>query len=102
MKVFVRRTQRHKTRLRAPSTRYGVALREAVRCAAGAVTNVGAWYGPGFSRNGMKEAALRPGQGSGLLPVLLDAGGAQAGEAVLVDGELPGQEFVDGQRVAAA
>jgi len=37
-----------------------------------------------------------------LLAVLLDAGGAQAGQAMLVDGELPGQEFVDGQRVAAA
>jgi hypothetical protein len=40
--------------------------------------------------------------GFGLLAVLLDAGGAQAGQAVLVDGELPGQEFVDGQRVTAA
>src|SRR5947209_19443689 len=37
-----------------------------------------------------------------LLAVLLDAGGAQAGQAMLVDGKLPGQEFVDGQRVAAA
>ena len=37
-----------------------------------------------------------------LLAILLDAGGAQAGEAVLVDRELPGQEFVDRQRVAAA
>jgi hypothetical protein len=37
-----------------------------------------------------------------LLPILLDAGGAQSGEAMLVDGKLPGQEFVDGQRVAAA
>jgi hypothetical protein len=39
---------------------------------------------------------------SGLLPILLDAGGAQSGEAMLVDGKLPGQEFVDGERVAAA
>jgi hypothetical protein len=38
----------------------------------------------------------------GLLPVLLDAGGAQPGKAMLVDGKLPGQEFVDRQRVAAA
>jgi hypothetical protein len=38
----------------------------------------------------------------GLLAVLLDARGAQAGQAMLVDGELPGQEFVDGQRVTAA
>jgi len=37
-----------------------------------------------------------------LLAVLLDAGGAQAGQAMLVDGKLPGQEFVDRQRVAAA
>src|SRR3954468_13074683 len=39
---------------------------------------------------------------TGLLPVLLDAGGPQAGQAVLVDGELPGQELVHRQRVAAA
>src|ERR1700730_6554710 len=38
----------------------------------------------------------------GLLPVLLDARGAQAGEAVLVNGILPGQEFFDRQRVAGA
>src|ERR1700682_3987338 len=38
----------------------------------------------------------------GLLPVLLDARGAQAGEAVLVDGILPGEEFLDSQRVATA
>jgi len=37
-----------------------------------------------------------------LLAILLDAGGAQSGKAVLIDGKLPGQEFVDGQRVAAA
>jgi hypothetical protein len=37
-----------------------------------------------------------------LLPVLLDARGAQAGEAMLVDGILPGEEFLDGERVAAA
>src|SRR5258708_14056369 len=38
----------------------------------------------------------------GLLPVLLDARRAQAGEPVLVDGILPGEEFLDGQRIAAA
>jgi hypothetical protein len=38
----------------------------------------------------------------GLLPVLLDARGAQAGEAMLVDRVLPGEEFLDRQRVAAA
>jgi hypothetical protein len=42
------------------------------------------------------------GSANGLLPILLDAGGAQSGKAVLVDGKLPGKEFVDGQRVAAA
>jgi len=40
--------------------------------------------------------------GEGLLPILLDAGGTQARKAMLIDGKLPGQEFVDGQRVAAA
>src|SRR5215510_14425489 len=38
----------------------------------------------------------------GLLAILLDARGAQAGQTMLVDRELPGQEFVHGQRVAAA
>ena len=36
------------------------------------------------------------------MAILLDTGGAQSGKAVLVDGKLPGKEFVDGQRVAAA
>ena len=36
------------------------------------------------------------------MAILLDPGGAQAGEAVLIDRELPGEEFVHGQRVAAA
>jgi hypothetical protein len=39
---------------------------------------------------------------NGLLAILLDAGGAQSGKAMLVDGELPGKELVDGQRIAAA
>jgi hypothetical protein len=38
----------------------------------------------------------------GLLPVLLDPGGAQSCQAVLIDRKLPGKEFVDGQRIAAA
>jgi hypothetical protein len=38
----------------------------------------------------------------GLLAVLLDAGRAQSGKAMLVDGKLPREEFVDGQRVTAA
>src|SRR4029079_9261994 len=37
-----------------------------------------------------------------LLPILLDAGGPQACQAMLIDGKLPGQEFVDRQRIAAA
>lgn len=37
-----------------------------------------------------------------LLPVLLDSRCAQTGEAVTVDGVLPGQEFVHGQRIARA
>jgi hypothetical protein len=36
------------------------------------------------------------------LTILLDPGGAQPRKAVLIDGKLPGQEFVDGQRIAAA
>jgi hypothetical protein len=40
--------------------------------------------------------------GKRLLAVLLDPGGAQPRKAVLIDGKLPGQEFVDGQRVTAA
>ena len=39
---------------------------------------------------------------TGLLPVLLDAGRPQAGEAMLVDGHLPAQELFRGQRVALA
>ena len=38
----------------------------------------------------------------GLLPVLLDAGGAQSGKAMLIDRKLPRKEFIDRQRVAAA
>jgi hypothetical protein len=39
---------------------------------------------------------------SDLLPVLLDTGGTQSGKAVLIDGELPGEELIDCQRVTAA
>jgi hypothetical protein len=42
------------------------------------------------------------GSGNRLLTVLLDAGGAQSRQAMLIDGKLPGKEFIDGQRVAAA
>ena len=41
-------------------------------------------------------------RGDWLLAILLDARGAQAGEAVLVDRILPGEEFLDRQRVAGA
>src|SRR5579872_4298991 len=37
-----------------------------------------------------------------LLAILLNAGGAQARQAVLVDRILPGEEFLDRQRIAAA
>jgi hypothetical protein len=37
-----------------------------------------------------------------LLPILLDTGGPQASQAMLIDGELPRQELVHRQRVAAA
>jgi hypothetical protein len=37
-----------------------------------------------------------------LLAILLDAGGPQSGQTVLVDRELPGEEFVDCQRITAA
>jgi hypothetical protein len=40
--------------------------------------------------------------GEGLLAILLDAGGPQPGKAMLIDGKLPGEEFVDGQGVTAA
>jgi hypothetical protein len=36
------------------------------------------------------------------LAILLDTGGPQPCQAMLVDGKLPGKEFVDRQRVAAA
>src|SRR5262249_48011298 len=38
----------------------------------------------------------------GLLPVLLDPRGAQAGEAMAIDGVLPGEELLHRQGVAAA
>src|SRR5258706_13833782 len=37
-----------------------------------------------------------------LLPVLLNSRGAQAGEPVAIDRILPGEEFLDRQRIAAA
>jgi hypothetical protein len=37
-----------------------------------------------------------------LLGILLNAGGAQPGEAVTIDRRLPSEEFLDGERIAAA
>jgi hypothetical protein len=37
-----------------------------------------------------------------LLAILLDPGGPEARQAVLIDGELPGQELVNRQGIAAA
>jgi hypothetical protein len=48
-----------------------------------------------FSSNSVRS-------GNRLLTILLDAGGAQSRKAMLVNGKLPGEEFVDRQRVAAA
>lgn len=39
---------------------------------------------------------------SRLLAILLDAGGAKTRQTVLVDGKLPGEEFVDRQGITAA
>jgi hypothetical protein len=47
-----------------------------------------------FSSNWMKAAEL--------LAILLNAGGAQAGEAMLVDRELPGEELIDCKGITAA
>jgi hypothetical protein len=38
----------------------------------------------------------------GLLAILLDACRTQSGKAMLIDGKLPGKEFVDRQRITAA
>src|SRR5262249_49239272 len=52
---------------------------------------------------GARTPALRgSGDAGGLLPVLLDARGAQAGEAMAVDRVLPGQEFFNREGVTAA
>jgi hypothetical protein len=56
----------------------------------------------GFARRGRFSSNASGSKKAGLLAILLDAGGAQPGKAVLIDGKLPGKEFVDGQRIAAA
>ena len=56
----------------------------------------------GFAKRGRfssNAGALLVGR---LLAILLDAGGAQSGKAVLIDGKLPRKELVHSQRVAAA
>lgn len=55
-----------------------------------------------FSENCRKFLDMGGASAGNLLAVLLDAGGAQSGQTVLVDGELPGQEFVNRQGVTAA
>ena len=55
----------------------------------------------GFAKRG-RFSSNTVGSGERLLAILLDAGGAQSRKAMLVDGKLPGEELVDGQRVAAA
>jgi len=57
---------------------------------------------PGSKCPGIKPIFKYRGADQRLLAVLLDTGGAQSGKTMLVDGELPGKEFVHGQRVAAA
>jgi hypothetical protein len=46
--------------------------------------------------------SLNPLDFPSLLAILLDAGGPQPGQTMLVYGKLPGEELVDRQRVAAA
>src|SRR4051795_3999035 len=53
-------------------------------------------------RNSRPSGRLRNGLSRALLPVMLDAGRAQAGEAVLVDRLLPAQELLGRERVALA
>src|SRR4051812_18137711 len=50
----------------------------------------------------VEPAFVKLGAGPELLAILLDARGAKSGEAVLVDRILPGEELLDGQRVARA
>ena len=57
----------------------------------------------GMNENAGAAAGVRETSGGpALLPVLLDPGGAQTGEAMPVDRILPGEEFLDRERVAAA
>src|SRR3954466_8716130 len=49
-----------------------------------------------------RPEAARKGKASALLPVMLDAGRAQAGKPVLIDRMLPAEEFLGGQRITLA
>jgi hypothetical protein len=64
------------------------------------VTNSSSMQKTGFAKRSRFSSNISVRES--LLPILLDAGGPQAGKTMLIDGKLPGQEFVDRQRVAAA
>jgi hypothetical protein len=55
----------------------------------------------GLAERGRSSSNLMGPEGR-LLAILLDAGGTQPCKAMLIDGKLPGEEFVDGQSVPAA
>jgi hypothetical protein len=65
----------------------------------GACANAVTMKTPAFSAGVGKPVTGAKGE---LLTILLDARRAQSGKTVLVDRVLPGEEFLDGQRVAAA
>src|SRR5438067_10034986 len=53
------------------------------------------------ARSGSRDASVASAE-LRLLPVLLNARGTQPGEAVAIDGILPREKFLDGQRVTTA
>jgi hypothetical protein len=55
----------------------------------------------GLAKRGRSSSNLIGPEG-GLLAILLDAGRTQPCKAMLIDGKLPGEEFVDGQSVPVA
>jgi hypothetical protein len=54
----------------------------------------------GFAKRSRFSSNLRIRES--LLPILLDPGGPEACQAMLIDRKLPGQEFVDRQGITAA
>lgn len=65
----------------------------------------GSWQAKGagggrFRRRPERQQVRR--YNSILLPVLLDSGGTQTGQAMALDGPLPAQKFLNRQRVTAA